>query len=56
MGALLGRTQTQTAVRYAHLYDDPLREATERVGAFIVSPRPRTRPSERPITQLPDAK
>ena len=37
IGALLGHTQTQTTARYAHLFDDPLRAATERVGA-IVSP------------------
>lgn len=37
IGALLGHTQPQTTARYAHLFDDPLRAATERVGA-IVSP------------------
>jgi integrase len=35
IGALLGHTQPQTTHRYAHLFDDPLREATERVGAII---------------------
>lgn len=35
IGALLGHTQAATTHRYAHLYDDPLREATERVGAII---------------------
>src|SRR5262245_63960650 len=35
IGALLGHTQPQTTSRYAHLFDDPLREATERVGAII---------------------
>jgi integrase len=35
IGALLGHTQTQTTQRYAHLLDDPLRQATERVGAII---------------------
>jgi integrase len=35
MGALLGHTQTQTTQRYAHLFDDPLRAATERVGAVV---------------------
>jgi len=39
IGALLGHTQPQTTQRYAHLFDDPLRAATERVGA-IVSGRP----------------
>jgi integrase len=35
IGALLGHTQPQTTARYAHLLDDPLRAATERVGARI---------------------
>jgi integrase len=39
IGALLGHTQPATTARYAHLFDDPLRAATERVGA-IVTGRP----------------
>jgi len=39
IGALLGHTQPATTARYAHLFDDPLRQATERVGA-VVSGRP----------------
>ena len=35
IGALLGHTQSQTTHRYSHLLDDPLRAATERVGAVI---------------------
>lgn len=35
IGALLGHTQVSTAQRYSHLADDPLRTATERVGAVI---------------------
>ena len=35
IGALLGHTQPATTHRYAHLFDDPLRQATERVGAII---------------------
>jgi integrase len=35
IGALLGHTQPQTTARYAHLLDDPLRAATERVGAVL---------------------
>ena len=35
IGALLGHTQSQTTQRYAHLMDDPLREATTRVGAIM---------------------
>ena len=37
IGALLGHTQANTTQRYAHLLTDPLREATERVGALITS-------------------
>jgi integrase len=33
IGALLGHTQPQSTARYSHLYDDPLRVATERVAA-----------------------
>jgi integrase len=39
IGALLGHTQPATTARYAHLLDDPLRRATERVGA-VVSGKP----------------
>jgi len=35
IGALLGHSQPSTTSRYAHLMDDPLRQATERVGAII---------------------
>jgi integrase len=35
IGALLGHTQAQTTARYAHLFDDPLRAATDRAGAII---------------------
>jgi site-specific recombinase XerD len=35
IGALLGHTQPQTTHRYAHLFDDHLRQATTRVGAVI---------------------
>jgi integrase len=35
IGQLLGHTQAQTTARYAHLLDDPLRAATERVGAIV---------------------
>jgi site-specific recombinase XerD len=33
IGALLGHTQPSTTHRYTHLLDDPLRSATNRVGA-----------------------
>ena len=35
IGGLLGHTQPQTTHRYAHLFDDPLRAATEKVGAIL---------------------
>lgn len=37
IGALLGHTQSQTTARYAHLSDDPLHEASERIGGEIAS-------------------
>ncbi|NHK27609.1 tyrosine-type recombinase/integrase [Parvularcula flava] len=36
IGALLGHTQPGTTHRYAHLFDDPLRAATERAAASIM--------------------
>jgi integrase len=39
IGALLGHTQPATTHRYAHLSDDPLRAATERVGAIVMPAR-----------------
>ncbi len=35
IGKLLGHTRAETTRRYAHLSDDPLREASERIGATI---------------------
>jgi integrase len=35
IGRLLGHTQPRTTQRYAHLADDPLREATEKIGRVI---------------------
>jgi integrase len=35
VGALLGHSNPSTTARYAHLHHDPMREATERVGAII---------------------
>jgi integrase len=40
VGALLGHTQPSTTSRYAHLFDDTLRAATERVGAIITGAQP----------------
>lgn len=35
VGKLLGHTQASTTMRYAHLADEPLREAAERFGAKV---------------------
>ena len=35
IGRLLGHTQARTTQRYAHLADDPLREAADKIGAVI---------------------
>jgi integrase len=37
IGALLGHSTTNTTARYAHLFDDPLRAAAERVGAVVTT-------------------
>jgi len=37
VGALLGHSQPTTTARYAHLADDPLREASELIGRRIAS-------------------
>jgi integrase len=41
VGALLGHSNPTTTNRYAHLADDPLRVATERVGKLVTDARPR---------------
>ena len=37
IGQLLGHTQVTTTQRYAHLFDETLRQATEKVASFIAS-------------------
>jgi integrase len=37
VGALLGHSNPTTTQRYAHLYDDPMRKAVEKVGAVIAA-------------------
>lgn len=37
IGKLLGHTQTRTTQRYAHVADDPLREAADKIGNAIAS-------------------
>lgn len=36
IGQMLGHTQVQTTLRYAHLFDDPMRKAAEMVGTAIL--------------------
>jgi integrase len=40
IGQLLGHTIPSTTARYAHLFDDPLRAATERASAIITGTAP----------------
>jgi integrase len=40
IGALLGHTQASTTHRYAHLMDDPLRQATNKVSAVVTGKKP----------------
>jgi integrase len=40
IGALLGHATPVTTARYAHLFDDPLRAATERASAIITGAQP----------------
>ena len=35
VGKLLGHTQNQTTMRYAHLLDEPLRKATNKIGKLV---------------------
>jgi integrase len=37
VGRLLGHSTPATTARYAHLHDDPLKEATERVGLLVLN-------------------
>lgn len=46
IGALLGHSNPTTTDRYAHLFDDPLRAAVERVGAVIAAAG---QPNEEPV-------
>jgi len=47
IGGLLGHSQAQTTKRYAHLFNDPLRNATESVGAIV---------SGKPVAQVHELK
>ncbi len=37
IGALLGHSRAETTRRYAHLSDDPVREAAERIDSKIAA-------------------
>ncbi len=50
IGALLGHSTPTTTQRYAHLHHDPMREATERVGAAILAAG---QPPKEPLTLKP---
>jgi integrase len=52
IGALLGHTQPTTTARYAHLLDDPLREATNKVGALLSGVTAK-RPAKRKLRAVP---
>ena len=43
VGRLLGHSQPQTTARYAHLADDPLRQATNRFASIVTAARSRKR-------------
>jgi len=44
IGALLGHSNPTTTARYAHLFHDPLRAATEKVGAVIAAAGKQVKP------------
>jgi integrase len=50
IGALLGHASPSTTARYSHLHHDPMREATERVGAIIESAG---KPAKAPVPLKP---
>jgi len=52
IGALLGHSQPQTTARYAHLLDDPLREAANKVGALLSGVTAK-RPAKRKLRAVP---
>jgi integrase len=49
VGRLLGHTQPQTTARYAHLADDPLRQATNRFASIVAAARSRQRAEVVPL-------
>ncbi len=55
VGRLLGHTQPQTTARYAHLADDPLRQATNRFASIVAAARSRKRADVVPLRRDRDA-
>jgi len=55
VGRLLGHTQPQTTARYAHLADDPLRQATNRFASIVAAARSRKRADVIPLHRDRDA-
>jgi integrase len=55
VGRLLGHTQPQTTARYAHLADDPLRQATNRFASIVAAARSRKRADIVPLRPDRDA-
>ncbi len=55
VGRLLGHTQPQTTARYAHLADDPLRQATNRFASIVAAARSRKRAEVVPLRRDSDA-
>ncbi|TIW70566.1 MAG: hypothetical protein E5V56_01950, partial [Mesorhizobium sp.] len=45
IGRMLGHSQVSTTARYAHLYDDPLREAAELASAALAPVKPAPEPT-----------
>lgn len=55
VGRLLGHTQPQTTARYAHLADDPLRQATNRFASIVAAARSHKRAEVVPLRRDRDA-
>ena len=54
VGRILGHTQAQTTARYAHLADDPLQRASERIASSLKQAM-RDQGEERNRATAPDA-
>jgi integrase len=54
LGKLLGHTQAATTQRYSHLADDPLRQASERIGSRLAAAMDGAPPAD--VVNLTDAR